>query len=132
MTFPFVTSYFGRVTLEILIKSRGLTIGEVVTLWIFMLFFAVSPWLDFRSWLDLIFLMISYVGRKWLKITHDIMGYLLFIKLLIHHAMVLYGAQRKSTIFCSSINVLHTPVILLPRITIVSGHMIKISKWKPT
>ena len=32
MTFPFVTSYFGSVTLEIIIKSRGLTIGEVVTL----------------------------------------------------------------------------------------------------
>ena len=36
MTFPFVTSYFGSVTLEIIIKSRGLTIGEVVTLWIFI------------------------------------------------------------------------------------------------
>ena len=32
MTFHFVTSYFGRVTLEIMIKARGLTIGEVVTL----------------------------------------------------------------------------------------------------
>ena len=32
MTFPFVTSYFGSVTLEIIIKSRDLTIGEVVTL----------------------------------------------------------------------------------------------------
>ena len=32
MTFPFVTSYFGSVTLEIIIKSRGLTIGEVVIL----------------------------------------------------------------------------------------------------
>ena len=31
MTFPFVTSYFGSVTLEIIIKSRGLTI-EVVNL----------------------------------------------------------------------------------------------------
>ena len=30
MTFPFVTSYFGRVTMEIFIKACGLTIGEVV------------------------------------------------------------------------------------------------------
>ena len=29
MTFPFVTSYFGSVTLEIILKSRGLTIAEV-------------------------------------------------------------------------------------------------------
>ena len=29
MTFPFVTSYFGSVTLEIIIKSLGLTIGEL-------------------------------------------------------------------------------------------------------
>ena len=28
------------------------------------------PWLDSRAWLDLIFLMISYVGRAWLKITY--------------------------------------------------------------
>ena len=27
---------------------------------------------DWRAWLDLIFLMISYAGRAWLKITHDI------------------------------------------------------------
>ena len=42
MTFPFVTSYFGRVTLEIFIKARGLTIGEVLTLLIFMLFYLTS------------------------------------------------------------------------------------------
>ena len=32
--------------------------------------------LDSRAWLDLIFLMISYVGRAWLKITHDIILYI--------------------------------------------------------
>ena len=32
MTFSFVMSYFGRVTLEIILKARGLTIGEIITL----------------------------------------------------------------------------------------------------
>ena len=53
-------------------------------------------------------------------------SYLLFIKLIIHHTMVLSGTQRKSTILFSSKNILHTPVILLPIITIFSGHMLNI------
>ena len=36
-----------------------------------------------------------------------------------------FGAKRKKPLYFFSKNVLHTAVILLPRITIVSGHMIK-------
>ena len=38
MTFPFITSYFGRVTLEIMIEARDLTIEQIVSLCIFILF----------------------------------------------------------------------------------------------
>ena len=55
---------------------------------------------------------------------------LFVIKLSIHHTMVLSGAQRNSAIFISSKKVLHTPVILLPIIMIVSGHMmILFNRW---
>ena len=42
MTFPFATSYFGCVTLEIMIKARGLTIEQIVSLCIFILFYLTS------------------------------------------------------------------------------------------
>ena len=52
-----------------------------------------------------------------------LLSYLLFIKLVIPHTIVLSGTREKFH-NCVSKNVLHIPVelILRPRITIVSGH----------
>ena len=44
--------------------------------------------------------------------------------LIIHYTMVLSGILRNSAIFLLY-NVVHTPVISLSIITILSGHMIK-------
>ena len=48
----------------------------------------------------------------------------LYIKLIIQQIVILSGAQRNLTIF-SYINVPHTQVILMSKITIVYGHMIR-------
>ena len=65
------------------------------------------------------------MALSWPREQLLLLSYLLLIKLIIHHIMVLSGAQRNSTIcFFSSKNVLHTLIILLSIITIVSGHMI--------
>ena len=49
----------------------------------------------------------------------------LYIKLIFLHIMVLSGTRSNLTIIFFPIDVLHTGVILLSRITIVSDHMIK-------
>ena len=74
-----------RLTVSISGKNSGNF--EMDSLWV--------PWV--REWLDLIFLMVSYVGRAWLKITHDIIkGLILCLRSLLPHTS---GWERCSQSF---------------------------------
>ena len=54
-----------------------------------------------------------------------LLSYLLYIKLIFLYIAVLSDVLRTIPQYFSSKNIIQTPVILISRITIVSGHMIK-------